>query len=58
MMNRKRKISFEELVQENKDELLKDLKALERIEAKLERKHLQKAESNITCFFLICKDYS
>ena len=32
MMKRKRKVSFEELVQENKDELLKDLKALERIE--------------------------
>lgn len=44
MMKRKRKVSFEELVQENKDELLKDLKALERIEAKLESKHLQKAE--------------
>ncbi|WP_075050797.1 FbpB family small basic protein [Bacillus testis] len=43
-MKRKRKISFEDLVLENKIELLKDRQAIERIETKLEKKHLQKAE--------------
>lgn len=44
MMKRRRKLSFADLVLENKNELLKDLKAIERIEAKLEKKHMQKAE--------------
>ncbi|MFS0782126.1 FbpB family small basic protein [Bacillus sp. 1P06AnD] len=43
-MKRRRKISFEDLVLENKHELMKDQEAIERIEAKLEKRHLQKAE--------------
>lgn len=43
-MKRRRKLSFADLVLENKNELLKDSKALERIEAKLEKKYVQKAE--------------
>lgn len=43
-MKRRIKISFEELVSENKLELLEDIKALEKIEDKLEKRHLQKAE--------------
>ncbi len=43
-MKKRRKISFEELVSENKTELMKDHDALERIEDKLEKRHLQKAE--------------
>lgn len=43
-MKRRRKLSFEDLVSENKNELLKDMKALERIEAKIEKRHMQKAE--------------
>lgn len=40
-MRRTRKISFEELVKENKDLLLKDKKELEKIERRLEEKHLK-----------------
>lgn len=40
-MRRTRKISFEELVKENKDMLLKDKKELEKIERRLEEKHLK-----------------
>ncbi|MEH6944535.1 FbpB family small basic protein [Bacillus sp. JJ722] len=43
-MKKRRKLSFEDLVLENKNELLKDMKALERIERKLEERHLEKAE--------------
>lgn len=43
-MMKRRKLSFEDLVLENKNELLKDSKALERIEDRLEKRHLQKAE--------------
>ncbi|WP_108669278.1 FbpB family small basic protein [Peribacillus acanthi] len=43
-MKRKRKRSFEELVMENKRELLNDEKAMEKIEDRLEQRHLQKAE--------------
>ncbi|MBM7691389.1 hypothetical protein JOC77_000794 [Peribacillus deserti] len=43
-MKRRRKLSFDELVKENKRELLKDDKAMERIEQRLERRHLEKAE--------------
>lgn len=39
-----RKQSFAELVSENKKELLKDRKAMERIEDKLEQRMLEKAE--------------
>jgi len=39
-----RKVSFEDLVKENKLELLKDQEAIERIEARLEQKRLEKAE--------------
>ncbi|WP_019241386.1 MULTISPECIES: FbpB family small basic protein [Bacillus] len=43
-MKRRRKLSFEDLVLENKMELLKDSKAIEKIEDRLEKRHLQKAE--------------
>ena len=43
-MRRPRKRSFSELVQENKQALLKDEQALEKLEQKLEQKHLKKAE--------------
>ncbi|PLT29341.1 FbpB family small basic protein [Peribacillus deserti] len=43
-MKKRRKLSFEELVKENKRELLKDDKAMERIEQRLESRHLEKAE--------------
>ncbi|HLU22956.1 FbpB family small basic protein [Lederbergia graminis] len=42
-MRRPIKKSFSELVQENKQELLRDSEALERIEEKLEEKQLRKA---------------
>ncbi|UII54126.1 FbpB family small basic protein [Cytobacillus spongiae] len=43
-MRKPRKRSFAELVQENKRQLLKDEAALDRIEKRLEEKHLGKAE--------------
>lgn len=43
-MRRPRKRSFAELVQENKQELLKDEAALAKLEEKLEKKYMQKAE--------------
>ncbi|GAM13104.1 MULTISPECIES: FbpB family small basic protein [Bacillaceae] len=43
-MRKPRKRSFQELVMENKRQLLNDRDAIERIEAKLEQKHLGKAE--------------
>jgi hypothetical protein len=36
---RKYKKSFEELVKENKQELLKDKKALDKIEKRIEKRH-------------------
>jgi hypothetical protein len=39
---RKRKLSFKELVMENKQEIKSDFKALERIEAKIDDKHSKK----------------
>ncbi|MEH7012280.1 FbpB family small basic protein [Neobacillus niacini] len=36
---RKRNVSFKKLVNENKQELKSDLKAMERIEAKIDNKH-------------------
>lgn len=41
---KKRKRTFEELVVENRLELLKNSKQLELIEDRLEKRHLQKAE--------------
>ncbi|MBY0030796.1 FbpB family small basic protein [Priestia aryabhattai] len=38
-MLRKYKKSFEELVKENKQELLKDKKALDKIEERIEKRH-------------------
>ncbi|MEI2437472.1 FbpB family small basic protein [Priestia aryabhattai] len=38
-MLRKYKKSFEELVKENKQELLKDKKALDKIEKRIEKRH-------------------
>ncbi|RLQ96167.1 FbpB family small basic protein [Falsibacillus albus] len=43
-MRKIRKKSFADLVLENKQALLKDTEALERIEARLEEKHVRKAE--------------
>ena len=43
-MKRRRKISFADLVAENKVELMSDANALEKIEEKLEKRYLQKAE--------------
>ncbi|KAB7671113.1 FbpB family small basic protein [Bacillus sp. B1-b2] len=41
-MRKPRKRSFQELVMENKMQLLKDREAIERIEERLENKHLKK----------------
>lgn len=43
-MRKLRKRSFEDLVLENKRQLLNDRAALEKIEAKLEKKRLEKVE--------------
>ncbi|RSK27141.1 FbpB family small basic protein [Bacillus sp. HMF5848] len=43
-MRRIRKRTFEELINENKKQLLKDQAALERLEARLEEKMVKKAE--------------
>lgn len=43
-MMKKRKRSFEDLVNENKMQLMKDAKQMEKIEERLEKRHLQKAE--------------
>lgn len=43
-MRKPRKRSFEELVLENKRQLLSDQEAMEKIEDKLEKKYLGKAE--------------
>lgn len=40
-MRRTRKITLEELVKENKDLLMKDKEALEKIERRLEEKHMK-----------------
>ena len=41
---KKRKRTFEELLKENKKELLLDIKQMERIEERLEQRHIEKAE--------------
>ncbi|TLS37442.1 FbpB family small basic protein [Pseudalkalibacillus caeni] len=38
-MRKKKKLSFKELIMENKRELLSDRKAMERIEERFEEKH-------------------
>ncbi|WP_230156713.1 FbpB family small basic protein [Peribacillus sp. Bi96] len=43
-MMKKRKRTFEELIKENKKELLMDLKQMERLEERIEKRHMQKAE--------------
>jgi len=43
-MRKPRKRSFAELVSENKNQLLKDRAAMEKIELRLEEKRLEKAE--------------
>ncbi|MBA2875478.1 FbpB family small basic protein [Thermaerobacillus caldiproteolyticus] len=43
-MRKIRKFTFEELVMENKRQLLNDEKAMEKIEQKLEERILEKAE--------------
>jgi len=42
-MRKPRKRSFQELVAENKLQLLKDREAIEKIEERLENKHLKQA---------------
>ncbi|MBS4176909.1 FbpB family small basic protein [Lederbergia citrea] len=42
-MRRPGKKNFSDLIQENRQALLKDLKAMERIEDKLEEKHMRRA---------------
>ncbi|GKU82798.1 FbpB family small basic protein [Niallia sp. NCCP-28] len=42
-MRKPRKRSFQELVAENRLQLLKDREAIEKIEERLENKHLKKA---------------
>ncbi|GLH62346.1 FbpB family small basic protein [Parageobacillus sp. G301] len=43
-MRRTRKMTFQELIMENKRQLLNDRKAMEKIEKKLEERMLKKAE--------------
>ena len=43
-MRKPRKRSFSELVNENKLQLLRDQSAIEKIEERIEQKHLSKAE--------------
>jgi hypothetical protein len=43
-MRKPRKRSFEELVLENKRDIMNDRDAMEKLEAKLEQKRLSKAE--------------
>jgi hypothetical protein len=43
-MRKNRKFTFEELVMENKQKLLNDREAMEKIEQKLEERILKKAE--------------
>ncbi|WP_307331410.1 FbpB family small basic protein [Evansella vedderi] len=41
----KKKMRFEELIQENKRELLKDPKELEKIERRLDKRHMDRLPS-------------
>ncbi|MDG5789595.1 FbpB family small basic protein [Evansella sp. AB-P1] len=41
----KRKLRFEELIKENKQELLKNPKELEKIEQRLDQKHMDRLPS-------------
>ncbi|BDG47046.1 MULTISPECIES: FbpB family small basic protein [Parageobacillus] len=43
-MRRTRKVTFQELIMENKRQLLNDREAMEKIEKKLEERMLKKAE--------------
>ncbi|KYD32392.1 MULTISPECIES: FbpB family small basic protein [Bacillaceae] len=43
-MRRTRKMTFQELIMENKRQLLNDREAMEKIEKKLEERMLKKAE--------------
>lgn len=44
IMRKPRKRSFSDLVNENKRQLLNDQEAIERIEKRLEKKHMSKAQ--------------
>ncbi|WP_096188981.1 FbpB family small basic protein [Evansella halocellulosilytica] len=44
-MRKKKKVRFEELFQENKQALLKDPKEIEKIELKLEKRHVDRLYS-------------
>ncbi|UTR10723.1 MULTISPECIES: FbpB family small basic protein [Evansella] len=41
-MNKKRKVRFNDLIQENKQELLRNQEELERIEQRLDQKHMDR----------------
>lgn len=43
-MRRTRKVTFQELIMENKRQLMNDREAMEKIEKKLEERMLKKAE--------------
>jgi hypothetical protein len=43
-MNKRKKRSFEELIKENILQLLRDPTAIEKIEERLEKKHISKAK--------------
>lgn len=45
-MKRTRRRSLLDLVQENKEALLKDLAAMEEIESRLEEKHMRRGQMN------------
>ncbi|SDZ68185.1 Fur-regulated basic protein B [Evansella caseinilytica] len=44
-MNKKRKLRLDELIQENKAALLEDPKELEKIERRLDKKHMDRLMS-------------
>ena len=43
-MNKRKRISLAELILENKRELLNDKKAMEKLEDRIDRRHIDKAE--------------
>lgn len=45
-MRKSKKISFEDLVNQNKKELLNNVEAMEKIEERLDNKHFQRLKDN------------
>ena len=43
-MNKRKRMSLAELILENKRELLNDKKAMEKLEDRIDRRHIEKAE--------------